>query len=298
VDGTSDGTPERLRTLLTPVLGCEADCFISAGLAAVNARRERRWVQLGVRTAGGHNPELLRQLQCVAVDLLAGQAINFFYMYKPPGLRIRFEADPQNLTAVESRIRGQLGPLAEALTPALYEPEDVLFGGRQSMAFVHRLFTIDSLAWLAFAQAPTATPRWAFSLALVRRLLGGLGIVGWEDLGVWDRIANQAGRRLPPGLSGDRVVAVGQDIRELWLNPRTHDAALDAAAIDVVERWGPPLAIAAQDWSSGYFETRAAVIGPREGAAFAIIFHWNRGRLGAGVQALLTSSLSDRAGRS
>jgi hypothetical protein len=57
------------------------------------------------------------------------------------------------------------------------------------------------------------------------------------------------------------------------------------------------LRAAAQDWVESYFEVSGALIGPREGAAFATVFHWNRGAISAGVQALITTALSDRTAR-
>jgi thiopeptide-type bacteriocin biosynthesis protein len=293
--------PDGLRALLTPVLGGQAETFVAGGLAAIAADRGQRWVQLGLTARRGHWPEVLGELDELSSELLDGPAVtNFFFMRKPPGLRVRFETTPPRRPELDEEVQAQLDrlrPHVEYVVPGVYEPEEQLFGGPASMPFVHRIFTIDSRAWLAFSRLGSQTPAWVFSLALLRHLLDGVGVAGWEDLDVWQRIVHQTGRQLPADLSGDKLDAACAGIRALWTDPDALAARLPEPVAALVGEWGPRLRAAGRDWSTGYFYTRGAVIGPREGMAFATIFHWNRGGISAAVQATIAAALADRAAR-
>jgi len=250
---------------------------------------ENCWVQVGVAPVDGR---VYARLARLADDLLAEPGVtNFFFMVKPPGLRVRFETCPDRQGWLAGVLERRL---AGTTRIGVYEPEAHLFGGPASMAYVHRLFTVDARAWLAFHELSAPGPGWQFSLALLRHLLGGLAVAGWEDLDVWERIRTRAGRDLPPGLDPDRAAVAAEGIRAHWTGPRD---ALPAPARALADRWGPPLSAAARDWLTGYFRGAGAAIGPREGAAFATVFHWNRGRLPAVTQALLATALADRAAR-
>lgn len=75
----------------------------------------------------------------------------FFFMRKPPGLRLRFALQaPRDdaIRAIESCLRG----LARRRVigkwfPSVYEPEIFKFGGPETMEAVHAHFFADSTAW-------------------------------------------------------------------------------------------------------------------------------------------------------
>ncbi|WP_440073242.1 thiopeptide-type bacteriocin biosynthesis protein [Streptosporangium sp. OZ121] len=299
---SGDARPSALREAVAPLLGDRADAFVAGGLSALaGAGGGRSWVQVGLRPLPGRLPELYAGLDTLASALCEDEAVRgFFFMHKSPGLRVRFEASPGRTEWLRGEIDAGLATmrhLLEKVEPGVYEPEQHLFGGPRSMPYVHRLFTVDARAWLAFHLLRTSTPAWAFSLATLRHLLAGLGVAGWEDLDVWDRIARGTARTLPPGMDAEKVASAGAAIRALWSDPsRLHDALSEPAAALVRDR-GPRIADAARAWSEGYFAERGATIGPREGAAFFTIFHWNRGGLPGGVQALVTTALADRSER-
>lgn len=263
--------------------------FVDAGFAALaRTSLDGVWVQVGLEPARHRLPDLYASIAEFALSL---RPLDFFFMHKPPGLRLRFllPVDTPCTTVREQAAAWRSQGLITTVLPGVYEPEQHLFGGPDSMRHVHRLFTVDSQAWLAFHTASGDNgPAWAYSLSLLRHVLDGLGIAGWEDLDVWDRIARQTGRVLPAGLTPQKTNAVAGAFRAAWAQPGT---------IGLAQVWGPPLREAAQQWQRGYFGTDNAIIGPREGAAFATIFHWNRGGLSPAVQSMLTSALGDRAYR-
>ena len=182
------------------------EAFLAAGIATLaQPAEERRWVQVGLSRADRHGPALYGVLHDFATGLLAaGVATGFFFMHKPPGLRARFQAPPGGREALRGRVLSwadglAAGGVTTAVVPAAYEAEAGLFGGRASMRHAHELFTADSLAWLRVHRRADAreAPAWAISLPMVRAVLDGLDVLGWEDRDVWDRVRCEAGRRTP-----------------------------------------------------------------------------------------------------
>jgi thiopeptide-type bacteriocin biosynthesis protein len=77
----------------------------------------------------------------------------FFFMRKPPDLRLRFEGTDPAKTVLPALRRG-LRTLTGAgrvvrFFPSVYEPESDLFGGAPAMRLVHRYFDADSMGWVA-----------------------------------------------------------------------------------------------------------------------------------------------------
>ncbi|MFF7632942.1 thiopeptide-type bacteriocin biosynthesis protein [Kitasatospora sp. NPDC008050] len=287
--------------------------FLTAGLAALRDDvPEGGWVQINLAPG----PTAWRRTYRVVADtahklIAAGEARSFFFMHKPPGLRVRFDAGGPDTGALRRELTRCFDDLDGQQRPPLcgrYEPETYLFGGPLSMHYVHDLFTVDSLAWLdhhdaiaaaaaAAAAATTATPEpptpadWRLSLYLLGELLCGLGIVGWEHRGVWQVVRDDTGRRLGTGLDDDaRRAAAG--ILAAWeaggpglLAPVPPERRV------AIQAHGEAVRLAAERWRTGYFESGDAVIGPRRAAAHYVIFHWNRGRLSGARQSLLTHAL-------
>lgn len=272
--------------------------FIDAGRAALHALDEReRWSQLDVRLAHGATSATGIVAACAAAEelLRTGDVGDFFFMRKPPGLRLRYRLHDKGTDV--------LGGLARALAEdghvgsvgyGVYEPEALLFGGPASMAHVHRWFTIDSLAWgRYFAQdAAERAPVWQVSSALLRPLVAALGVADAEDLDVWERVRTGFGRRLPDLGADDELGAARAELVQEW-----YASTLDAATADRLGL-GPYRAAVAtigSEWRGSYFGTGTATIGPREALALCTIFHWNRGGLSPELQAILTTALADRS---
>jgi thiopeptide-type bacteriocin biosynthesis protein len=189
--------------------------------------------------------------------------------------------------------------LFDGIVPGIYEPETYLFGGPVSMRSVHELFTIDSLAWLDYYVAASkeevgAASAWALSLVMLRALFTGLGITDWEDLDVWDRLRQRAGRSIPSEVLQVEFASAAAEIRFRWLNPQSILEELSPQLKNIAERYRKSLIDITDRWHSDYFATDAAYIGPRAGAALFTIFHWNRATLSPARQALLVEALLTR----
>ncbi|MES9508649.1 thiopeptide-type bacteriocin biosynthesis protein [Streptomyces sp. NPDC000609] len=264
---------------------------------------EASWVQVNLAPQPLAWPRLYEWLAATAHDLLdARTARAFFFMHKPPGLRMRFQAYGADGTVpLRAELLERLGEFDGLAGPpvcAVYEPESYLFGGPGSMPWVHELFTADSLAWLDHhTRRPAdgdAAADWRLSLFLLREMLDGLHIVGWEHRGVWDAVRTDTGRRLPEGPQDAALRRAAQGIRAYWELPRAQQlAGLPEAWRADQERHGEAVHRAAEHWHAGYFESGDAVRGPRRAAAYAVIFHWNRGRFSYARQSLVTEALAD-----
>ncbi len=284
------------------------NAFLAGGLGALQrVARSSGWVQVGLHIPQGRShTELYRRLACVARELLAQPAVsNFFFMHKPPGLRVRFETTGPGRDGLAQELYERFSGwqeenLIEQAGPAVYEPEAHLFGGPVSMWSVHRLFTIDSLAWLDYhvlAGSPGEEPgpAWALSLAMLRALFDGLEIVGWEDLDVWDRVRRKTGRQLGEQALGNGDFArVADPIRAGWADHQWLLAQLPPQVREIAETYRQAVGPETARWRREYFATREAYLGPREAAAYLVIFHWNRAALPFIRQALLTEALAAR----
>lgn len=288
------------------------DVFVRAGLEALAAAQWKtgnEWFQIGIRPREdvGRYGEICRHVACVARRLLNDSlADNFFFMNKPPGMRLRFQAAPGRssedlaniLTGEVTRWREK--GLIDSVEPGVYEPESQLFGGPRSMSFVHALFTVDSLIWLDYhaqcaIEGEAISPAWLVSLAVLRTVLASLDINGWEDLGVWSHIRALGGRRLGADqVSLPMYADVAGQMLDVWSRRNRIDDELHPAVKAIVVGHESALITGAAQWRSGYFCRPGASLGPRAAAAFYVIFHWNRAALSHTEQALLAESLSGR----
>jgi thiopeptide-type bacteriocin biosynthesis protein len=291
------------------------DVFVRAGLEALAARPRQTgndWLQIGIhpREDPGLRRELCRQLACLARRLLSDSAVdNFFFMNKPPGMRLRFQTVAAESSADVTDIvhcqvtRWRAGGLIDHVELGVYEPESQLFGGPRSMSFVHALFTLDSLIWLDYEgccvpEGEAISPAWLVSLAVLRTVFAGLDITGWEDIGVWDNIRQRCGRRLEADkVSLPMYAEVAGQILDIWSRRDGILDELQPALKAIVAGHESALFTGAARWRSGYFCERGASLGPRAAAAFYVIFHWNRAALSRTEQALLADSLSQRIRR-
>ncbi|QEU96569.1 thiopeptide-type bacteriocin biosynthesis protein [Streptomyces kanamyceticus] len=282
-------------------------------------RHPGAWLHFGVAPARRGQRELYAELHDLSRELLAdGRAQEFFFLHKHPGLRVRWQTARPHRPDVEGLLRQRLVAwqqegLIEAWHAGVYEPEEYLFGGPVSMRSVHRVFTADSLAWLGFHSEPHdgpagrkdagVRPAWAMSLLMVRALLDALEVLGWEDLDVWDRLRRQTGRRYAAdlraaGTAGPaaQVGRIEAALRAAWADLESLAAALPEAVRRHAEEFRVSVALAGERWLRSYFTAGDALIGPREAAAFAIVFHWNRAGLSVLRQALIAEALTARPG--
>lgn len=289
------------------------DMFVRGGGDAIGALiRRGPWVQVSVsmpRDDASARRLLSRGRQLVGTLFSEALIENFFFMSKPPGLRLRFEAIG-GVAGLTNRIKSELSDWrAEGLIDVelygVYEPESRLFGGPRSIAHVHALFTLDSLVWLEY-HSYLATRRdpnidaWNVSFTILRALFDGLSIVGWEELGVWEHIVERTGRRLPPGVatlldysSLESAVLAAWEGDIDWTSRVGHGLPQDS----VLTTCHNSIRATAARWKADYFDRADAWIGPRRAAAYVTIFHWNRAGFSGPQQALIAETLASR-GRS
>jgi thiopeptide-type bacteriocin biosynthesis protein len=267
----------------------------------------REWIQysMPLSAESKHRSALYSELHDVAQDLLTGGSIReFFYVHKSPGLRVRFQAQPSARQRVESIVTHKVatwkaaGLIGDPI-PGIYEAETVLFGGERSMASVHRIFTADSLTWLKVLSAPEPPAArdcvWLVSLAMTRLLLDALEIVEFEDLSVWGRLRDQLGRRLGDAIRRQpEFTSARRALQESWSEMETLRDELSPRTRGIVEPYGTSVAETCRRWLDGYFRSTNATIGPRQAAAYLMMFHWNRGHVSMLRQALITEALASR----
>lgn len=291
------------------------DPMIEASVsAAARSCQGPGWLQFGLVPAPGRplqNAEMYATMRAASFRLLdAGLAADFFFMHKPPGIRLRFRgaegACPELGDCLRESLSGwERSGLIGGWRAGVYEPEEQLFGGPVSMRSVHRIFTADSLAWLGYHAAAGVAgsragqdnpgspgPGWAMSLLLVRALLDALQIVGWEDRDVWDRLRRQAGRRLSPGMAArPELASLTSALKPAWSSPAALAALLSPSAARLAEAYRAAVLSEGKRWRADYLESGDAAVGARELAAFVTVFHWNRAGFSMARQALLTEAL-------
>ncbi|MEV7287708.1 thiopeptide-type bacteriocin biosynthesis protein [Streptomyces sp. NPDC093252] len=284
--------------------------FVAAGLAALRADHAGAgWTQLNLAPpdASAYPALYARLAEIAREELGSGAAVNFFFMHKPPGMRVRFQASaPRTTEELHRRVTRRMAEHPEIFgnpRRAVYEPESYLFGGPGALPWVHSLFTADSLAWLDHhaARPLTAPADWRHSLTLLRELLDGLGIVGWEHRGVWGTLREEAGRALGGEAARQRGVDRAIDgIQRLWRLDRDRlTAGLPEPRRRALDTHRTAVHRAALDWRERYFDAgddtgdgAGPSIGPRRAAAYCVVFHWNRARFSAALQRLLTEALA------
>ncbi|MFI1015848.1 thiopeptide-type bacteriocin biosynthesis protein [Streptomyces sp. NPDC020965] len=265
-----------------------AERFLGAGLPALHDHDGRHtWLEYRLRTetAARHPPDLYRTLLSTAeLSLQDGRVDDFYFVHKPPGLRVRLHTTPAHREETAVRLQQtwdelQARNIIAHSGQAVYEPEQQLFGGPTSMRSVHRIFTADSLLWLRYLSLEKPpSPVWALSLSMIRSLLNQLRITELEDRDVWDRVRWQAGRRFQ-GRPPEGWASTAARLNFTWLSPGRLDTLREEAIQPAYEDFQRSIAEACAQWHAEYFASPEARVGPREAAAFVLVFHWNRARL-------------------
>lgn len=204
---------------------------------------------------------------------------HFFFVYKPPGLRLRFRVR-------DAVAAGRLPPVSLmtgfedcSLHAGVYEPEVPLLGIGAGLAATHAFFTADSLAvinrqrrWL---DAPADGPDPGdYSLAVCQATLRAATADGNEAWAVWHRLAT---RDRPPH---DGVAYP----REPWWDEAAR-RALDPAVLGIVS--ADPAVRAVVECGRAIVAGRlreSFPCGLRATLAHWIVFHWNRMGFGVDVQ--------------
>lgn len=116
---------------------------------------EGEWQQLNIPLvqSSGCQHDAVTQILSTADELVAaGLVQRFFFMRKPPGLRLRLLPTPRRAALVEERVLVALDGLRQARMvghsfASCYEPETFMFGGSAAVQSIHSLFHADSVGW-------------------------------------------------------------------------------------------------------------------------------------------------------
>ncbi|TDV51904.1 thiopeptide-type bacteriocin biosynthesis protein [Actinophytocola oryzae] len=253
-----------------------------------DAKSTDSWVQLGLAPSAGRPGELFRELSSV-VDQWRDRRLvdDFFFMSKPPGLRVRFRPAPGHEHVVGAALdelarRWSAEGLVDDIVPGAYEPEEHKFGGHGPMRHAHRMFTVDATTWLRFHAGPRRTPAWALSFTMLRHVFDAMGIGGEREHGVWAQVV-ETGRALPTAVTASDAVKAG--LRGWW---RRSDVPREDEVRQLAATHATGVASPAADWAASLHDT------DRDRAvAWYVVFSWNRAGLSFGRQALLTEALRD-----
>jgi thiopeptide-type bacteriocin biosynthesis protein len=258
--------------------------FIAAGVEGLReAERAIQRIQLDVeldplghtwrRLVLGSFPDELRAW------LVRRPEARFFFMHKPPGLRLRFLFPDEALM----RQLDALPAILDARTARVpYDPEHYLFGGPAAIDLTHRFFSLDSMAVLAYhrlwLEGRAGLGRADFSLVLLDQALRLLTGDAWELWDAWCKL-EWTGRLPEPGSPVWRALAppvsaqsAARALLEAGGSRRAGASDAEEAVIASFTEGIPALAeAAAQAQRSG-----ALRCGLREVLPFWIVFHWNR----------------------
>ncbi len=263
--------------------------FLAGGLDALRTAGAPRWTQVGLAgVASGLYPALRDAVEQLLAD---GEITDFLFTHGSPGMRVRFAAAPGRATQVRAEVRRlaarwrRRGLVTEAV-PGVYEPEAHLFGGPESMRHAYQLFTVDSVMWLRHhSDVGDQTPAWVVSLRMLRAVFDGLQVAGWEDRDVWARVRDIVGGEPGP---------VSAELAGWWAGDEELLARLPEPTRELLADHERRVAPVLARWQAEYFATDQARVGPREAAAYHVVQHWNRARLGSARQARILDALVGR----
>jgi len=214
-----------------------------------------------------------------------GWADRFYFLHKPPGLRMRFRVRCDRLLPEVERFLDEKAAThcLESWHRGLYESESYRFGGELGMDIAHEFFTAESLVVLAYLriclQERARLSRQQFSLILLLELLERVVEGQWELWDVWckmevvERVATVspellAAARQEAQCSGPLVVPLLRDRRELLATASDDER-------DLIEHYRSE----AHHVAGRLREAREhgkLLYGVRSILPSWVVFHWNR----------------------
>jgi thiopeptide-type bacteriocin biosynthesis protein len=208
---------------------------------------------------------------------------HFFFMRKPPDVRLRFSGPDPNeallpvLIALLSGLRQE--GFVRRFFPSVYEPEIRQFGGPEAMGHVHAYFDADSMAWLALDRLTAAGRRKLSPEVLAAAVLNDLFL---RALGcpfeVWDVWCNLAS--LVPVPSGEESQAADVvSVESLFPHVGEEEAQVLRTYLQANEELSGGLM---QVWEQGALQCGLRALFP-----FVALFHFNRHGIGAEQAALI-----------
>lgn len=268
------------------------DAFLAAG--AEHVRRmfgSETWLQVGLSF---RDAEQARRFQSAGllpetVEMLLAEGLinHFFFMNKPPGMRLRFSIPGGGVEAerrvLDLLVRARGADLIESHEFGIYDQETHQFGGPAGIDIFHRFSTHDSLAILKYraleADGRITIDQSVLSLLAMNDLIGRVAEDAWEQWDVWCEMR----------LTGRLVDGTSEVAAELRQNLDQNLALLEPLLFrrdEIIADLSPPeralfeaYTLANCAAACGFRDagrTRALQHGPRKILPFFIIFHWNR----------------------
>jgi thiopeptide-type bacteriocin biosynthesis protein len=253
------------------------------------------WIQLNVgleRSDGSALPSaraLFGALQPLVAELkAAGLLRRFFFMRKPPDVRLRFEGDEPE-AALAPAIGKALAALREAgaistAFRSVYEPEVTLFGGPEAMDVMHTYFDADTAGWMAMDRVAVNSQRTVAKTNLVTAVLNDLFEKVLDDANeIWD-VWRNIRRLVPSEPDPDNRPAGMHSLASLILPPAS---AGEVQALIAYDRANTTAARELLDvWSSGRLQC-----GLRGLLAYVALFSFNRYGLSGEVKAAIAEGM-------
>ena len=265
---------------------------------------ESRWLQVNVALSQqkGSGLPSARTVFAVLSERLPEwrrqRAVNcFFFMRKPPGLRLRFQGLEPTMTVLP-KLRRDLRTLRacngiERFFCSVYEPEADLFGGVKAMRLVHHHFDADSMAWIALDRLAQSGKRGLVSETTITTAL--LNDLFWRTVldrsELWDIWRNLTKMVSMPVLGNDtresatRLSIEALTIKAPWPSAAPEEIDICKQYIHANERLSHGLR---RLWDQGRLNT-----GLRAVLAFVALFHMNRYGYGPSRAGALAFAMSD-----
>jgi protein-L-isoaspartate(D-aspartate) O-methyltransferase len=220
----------------------------------------------------------------------ADQLKNWWYIRKPPGLRLRYQTTDPHALVVDTLLSDLAASgHVTSWTRGIYEPETVAFGGPAAMDIAHILFHHDSHNLLAHAAQTDLIPvlgQRETTVLLFSTMLRAAGLDWFEQGDVWAKVAALRPAAHSHRITAERAEELGQAVRRLMtVNARSVSDLLAESWLAVFETAGQQLA--ALDRHGQMNRGLRAVL------AHHFIFHANRAGLPGADQATLAALAVD-----
>lgn len=268
--------------------------FVNAGVGAlVESPPFPGWLQLGVSFKPRASPARFGEALRRAVLRWQGRGAlgRFFFMHKPPGMRLRFETSPLTLQTMESWLLRQ--PAVAKVERSIYLAEEFQFGGAMGANVAHDFHAADSLLALKAIdrehRGVISASAEVLSLLIVSDLVRRMTDDAWEAWDLWKRM-EITGRRPKVGRALAKEMA--ELVRPFVTESETvlrHIAPAERALLRTAYENNQRTAVAMRRLAAH----NQLLFHVREIIPFWIIFHWNRwgiarqGALTVGIEATL-----------
>ncbi|MEM9558370.1 MAG: thiopeptide-type bacteriocin biosynthesis protein [Acidobacteriota bacterium] len=273
--------------------------FLAAGAEHLERTlNPTRWLQMGL---GFRDTEQRLDFLCGALRAklddwrTVGAIDSFWFMIKPPGLRLRFSGAALH-SGFEPRLRRFLdeevaaGRLDDYAT-GIYDAETYQFGGVVGLGIAHDLFAADSLTILELLRLETPVEILPLlSLTVLNDFLRTICLDGWE---IWDAWCNlELAQRLPELSAEGREITEANVVEQrevlaaaVW-DPDEILNELELPVRDVLRRALDCNAELAERLDAAARSGRL-LYGPRQIFPFYAIFQWNRWNFSLETQSTL-----------